>query len=253
MIPATDDDWTAPPMAEPQRPRAATVAGVTRYEIRDAAGDLVAIHERIDGPDGKRFIWRQPDGTVGLGGYPLAELPLFGIHLLDHHSAAVIAEGERAAQSLIDRGINAVGTVTGAASTPGRVALAELTGRTVVIWADNDDVGKAHMERIADALVGIAAGVLWLDWREAPPHGDAADYPGNPQRLIDEALHSPVHEALMTVAAITFLFGPEWARELPDTARRLGQVVHLDILKAEHDPVALAAALDRHYPEGGPA
>jgi len=151
-------------------------APTVSYPICDAAGVLVAIHERIDGPDGKRFLWRQPDGTPGLNGAPLASLPLYGVHLLDGRPTVVITEGEKATDSLIMAGVPAVGTVTGAAATPGRAALADLTGRSVVLWADADDVGRGHMQRIAAGLAGIAADVRRITWPDAPEHGDAADY-----------------------------------------------------------------------------
>jgi hypothetical protein len=160
---------------------------MTGYEIRDAAGELVALHERIDSPNGKRFVWRQPDGTKGLNGTPLADLPLYGINLLGSKATVVITEGEKACDALITAGVQAVGTVTGAATCPGREALADLTGRDVVLWPDCDDVGRAHMEKVAAGLVGIAATVRLIDWPDAPEHGDAADYEGNPWDLIDSA------------------------------------------------------------------
>ncbi|MFI5259462.1 MAG: hypothetical protein ACHQ01_07640 [Candidatus Limnocylindrales bacterium] len=153
-------------------------SGATRivYQVRDASGDLIALHERIETAAGKRFVWRQPDGRLGLEGLPLADLPLYGINRLDGHSSVVIAEGEKAAAALVAAGVQAVGTLTGAAATPGRDSLAELTGRYVYLWPDNDDVGRAHMERIGAALVGMAATVSMIDWPDAPEHGDAADF-----------------------------------------------------------------------------
>ena len=97
-------------------------ASVTRYEVRDASGDLAAVHCRQDGPDGKRLWWELPNGSKGLNGLPLADLPLYGVHLLDGRSTVVICEGEKAAQALQAAGVPAVGSVTGAAATPGRVA-----------------------------------------------------------------------------------------------------------------------------------
>ncbi len=43
------------------------------------------------------------------------------------------------------------------------------------------------------------------------------------------------------------LHGDAWKRRLPETARRLGSLIWLDVIDNEDDPVALAKALDRHY------
>ncbi|MGA2514615.1 MAG: hypothetical protein ABSG37_13520 [Candidatus Limnocylindrales bacterium] len=157
-------------------PAPAGQARVTRYPIRDASGMLLATHCREDGPTGKRMWWEQPDGRPGLGGLPLADLPLYAIERLRGSSTVVLVEGEKAAEALLAIGIQAVGTVTGAAATPSRIVLADLTGRYIVLWPDNDDVGRAHMERIGAALIGIAAGVSIINWPDAPEHGDAADF-----------------------------------------------------------------------------
>ncbi|MBF6606511.1 MAG: hypothetical protein IVW53_13135 [Chloroflexi bacterium] len=149
---------------------------MTRYPIRDATGEPVAIHCRQDGPDGKRMWWEQPDGTPGLGGLSAADLPLYGIERLDGSPTVILVEGEKAADALLSIGVQAVGTVTGASGTPGAIPLAELTGLRVRPWPDNDDVGHKHMQRIGGALVGIAADVSIIDWPDAPEHGDAADF-----------------------------------------------------------------------------
>src|ERR1035437_8733737 len=148
----------------------------TRYEIRDATGELVAVHCRVDSRDGKQMWWEQPDGTKGLGGLPLADLPLYGIERLDSRATAVVCEGEKAATALRDFGIPPVGTVTGAAATPGHAGLAELTGRTVILWPDADEVGRAHMDRVGAGLAGIATDVRRIAWTDAADHSDAADY-----------------------------------------------------------------------------
>lgn len=163
-------------MSSPSNPSPAEHPRVTRYQIRDAGGVLVAIHCRQDGPDGKRMWWEQPDGTRGLGGLPLADLPLYGIERLNGSPIVIVTEGEKAAEALLSIGVQAVGTVTGASATPGRAALAELTGRYAVPWSDNDDVGRSHMDRVGAGLAGIAAAVSMLNWPDAPEHGDAADF-----------------------------------------------------------------------------
>ena len=160
--------------------------GTTRYEVRDATGMLVAIHERIEDEDGGKLLrWRDAAGRMGLGGTPLVDLPLYGAQRIGDWGSRTIAivEGEKAAQALVDVGVPALGTVTGASATPSRQALAELSGCHVVLWPDSDPPGKdgkrlgdEHMLRVAKALDGIAASVRWVTWGDAPPHGDAADF-----------------------------------------------------------------------------
>jgi Protein of unknown function (DUF3631) len=148
------------------------------YEVRDASGVLVAFHERHEEPDGsKRFTWRQPDGTPGLGGMRVVDLPLFDIEQLDGMaSSVVLVEGEKCVEALRRVGIAAVGTVTGAATTPGPAALAELGGRRVILWPDADPVGRKHMGAIAERLAGVAAAVRFVEPPEGVPAGwDAAD------------------------------------------------------------------------------
>lgn len=186
--------------SEPETPRAPTTV---QYEVRSPGGALIAIHERSDGPDGKRMYWCQPDGRLGLGGTPMADLPLYGSERAggwDPERPVLVAEGEKAAQALIDAGHQAVGTVTGASSTPGPEALAVLIGRDVVLWPDNDKVGAEHMGRIAERLREVASSIHTLVWDDAPPHGDAADYltasmvDVTIEELIARARHEPLFE-----------------------------------------------------------
>jgi replicative DNA helicase len=149
---------------------------MTRYRVRDASGMLVAVHGREDGPGGKQMWWEQPDGTPGLGGLSTADLPLYGVDRLTAAAVVILVEGEKAADALLAIGVQAVGTVTGASATPGPTALVELTGRRVHVWADNDKVGRSHMERIGAALTVIAADTRWIEWIAAPERGDAADF-----------------------------------------------------------------------------
>lgn len=150
-----------------------------RYEVRNVAGALVAVHVRRDHPDGsKSFSWERPDGASGLGGLRVADLPLYGAHLLRARfgESVIVCEGERAAQVLIGAGLLAVGTVTGASGTPSAEALAPIAGREVLLWPDHDDPGRAHMLRIAEVLRGLGATPRLIDWPDGPPGGDAADF-----------------------------------------------------------------------------
>jgi AAA domain len=199
----------------------------TRYEIRNASGRLVAYHVRRDTADGKKVWWQQPDGSTGLNGTRLEELPLYGADLVSDAGAdeiIVVCEGEKARDALEGVKIPAVGTVTGAAATPGPKALEVLRDRRVCLWPDNDDAGRAHMERIGQRLHGLAAEVLIFTWHDAEEEGaDAADHhavkSGNPKtidRLFTDLEASPLFEAGPEVETGTFTAGDLMAQELPE-------------------------------------
>lgn len=155
----------------------------TEYQIRDISGDLIATHTRIDmGPGRKRFVWSTPSCTDGLGGIPGDTLPLYGSeHLMDAPEGVrvFVCEGEKATQSLIDRGYVALGTVCGASSVPNEDALRVLSGCEVVLWPDNDDDGRKHMARIAEAIEDVALVVQIFELPGADAKDDAADYIGD--------------------------------------------------------------------------
>jgi hypothetical protein len=160
------------------QPRRSAGARETRFEVRNCDGQIVAVHVRKDRADGKVLHWERPDGSRGLGGLAVAALPLFGVHLLRDRPGGpvIVCEGEKAAQALLDAGRLAVGTVTGAAGTPGDDALRPLAGRDVLVWPDADEPGQAHMSKIASALVRLGVTPRIVTWAEAPPAGDAADF-----------------------------------------------------------------------------
>lgn len=169
-------------------PRKSRGPKVTRYEIRDASGRLVASHQRTDKPDGsKTFAWFQGDGTSGLNGVPVSALPMYGSEKLASLPVGVtitVTEGEKAREALVARDIPAVGTVTGAASTPRPESLSALLPFRVCLWPDNDDPGRSHMVRIAEALWGLGhRDIRLVDWSGAPERGDAADFSGDGDEL----------------------------------------------------------------------
>ncbi len=177
---------------------------VVRYEIRTTEGILKAIHERRATPDGKRYLWYQPDGTPRLG-VKVAELPLYGSERIGQWGPAlpiVLTEGEKAADALLGVDIPALATVTGAAGTPGPDSLTVLQDREVILWPDNDEPGVEHMRRVAEVLAKIAKRVRLVHWEDAPAKADAADCVGlydiNKVRSLLE------HAAVAQTAARTF-------------------------------------------------
>ena len=175
------------------------------FELRDASGALVALHERHDHPDGsKRFSWRQPDGTLGLAGMPIVDLPLYAIERLDGMATTVVlVEGEKCANALWGVGIAAVGTVTGAATVPSSAVLAELGGHRVILWPDADPVGRTHMAAIAERLADVASAVSVVVPPEGVPAGwDAADAVAEGRDLAALLAGPPIPTLIESLAGI---------------------------------------------------
>ena len=154
-------------MSSPSNSLPAGQARVARYRIRDASGTLVAIHCRQDGSDGKRMWWEQPDGTPGLGGLSVADLPLYGIERLNGSPTVILVEGEKAAEALLAIGIQAVGTVTGAAGPR-----APSTGRA---------------DRPASAYGRTTTGLAGPTWRGSAPCWSASP----PTTCLDQLARRP--------------------------------------------------------------
>ncbi len=66
-------------------------------------------HVRLDHLDGRKsYVWRGVDGSRGLGGVSLADLPLYGTERLDDADVgcvAVVTEGEKACDALMGYGL----------------------------------------------------------------------------------------------------------------------------------------------------
>ena len=162
-------------------------AEVTRYEIRDVNGVHVATHARKGSGKDKQVWWETPGGKVSDGGIHPPDLPLYGTEKLagtPPGAVVVLTEGEKAADALNQRGVLVVGTVTGAATIPNRDVLAVLLSFRVVLWPDNDEGGQSHMRRIAGVLAEQGrTDIRMLDWCDATPKGDAADFAGDDTAL----------------------------------------------------------------------
>lgn len=150
------------------------------YRIRNLSGELIAEHVRVVLPDGKKNMYWQVPGMPqgGLCGMSTPDLPLYGSERLARlavGASVAVTEGEKATEALWSLGVNAVGTVTGASSTPGEDALAVLLPFDVVLWPDHDEAGDAHMTRVAATLLRLGGGARRLTWG-TEKGDDAADF-----------------------------------------------------------------------------
>ena len=149
-----------------------------KYYMRDEAGRLLAVQVRTAD---KRIWWQTAGGEPGLGGVHLRDLLYRSERLrrVPLEIPVVVTEGPKDCDAVWRAGLPAVGTVTGAGGVPSPKALAVLRWRPVILWPDNDAAGQTHMERVADALVGIALTVSLLDPPGMPPKGGAFDVPAD--------------------------------------------------------------------------
>lgn len=154
------------------------------YEIREADNTLVAQHLRYRQHNGnKSYTWRRNDKN-NLDGYALRDLPLYRLPELataDVSELVVLVEGEKACDALREAGQVAVATY-GAKCVPSDARLQPLLKHIVVLWPDNDEAGRDHMEQIGQRLLNLGNQPRLVTWPEAPEKGDAADY---------LAVHSP--------------------------------------------------------------
>ncbi len=157
--------------------------GIHRYDLMPermmwlAPGPkgVVYEHHRINPRGGgkKKMYWRTQDGGKGIGGAGVDNLALYCADRLPANmdETIILVEGEANADLLRYNGFPAVATVTGSSGTPSTEVLRALEGRPVTLWPDFDDVGRRHMQRIADRL----RGVRWILWGEHPKD-DATDF-----------------------------------------------------------------------------
>jgi hypothetical protein len=149
-----------------------TPAGEKRYEAKDRNGVTKDTHRRFYDPESGEKIMPWVKGT------PTATLPLYGSEKVVGLPAGRIylTEGEAACEALWKRGIAAVATMTGASGMPCDDSLRVLRKHVVILWPDNDDVGRAHMDRNAERLKALGSECGLLVWPDAPYKGDAEDY-----------------------------------------------------------------------------
>lgn len=155
------------------------------YEKRDAGKpEIAAVYDYPNGAQklrysDKHFGWRRPDGHGGwIRNRQGVERSLYIAGELAGRVA--VAEGEKDADNLHRLGFNAVSGEDGAG--PGkwrREYTRQLAGLDVVIFQDNDKVGKDYAVETASALCGVAQSVKLIDlshaWPEIPEHGDVSD------------------------------------------------------------------------------
>lgn len=146
------------------------------YDYRDAQGALLF---QVVRKPGKQFRQRKPDGAGGwlwkLGDTPRVLYRLPELLAADPALPVYVVEGEKDVENLVRLGNVATCNPMGAGKWPpvSGCARAALKGRTVVVIADADKVGRDHANVVAGSLRGVAGDVRVV---ECPaPHKDVSD------------------------------------------------------------------------------
>lgn len=185
---------------------------VESYEYRNAQGTLIAVKRRREQPDpasesgySKDFSWRLPEAKTYDGFHgklTMTDIPLWGAELLPPlglDQRVWFTEGEKACKALRAQGEIAVCAGGGGGQTEFGESLEPLTGRLVIIWPDNDKVGRDYARMVRRALKGIARQTVTVS---APvgPKEDAHEYfykyKGTVEALLEGKLTEPTTDIL---------------------------------------------------------
>ena len=150
------------------------------YRYTDAGGNVLYEVVRNDGPSGKTFKQRRPDGcggfiwnTKGVERVPY-RLPEV-LQAVEEGRTVYVVEGEKCVEALGRIGLTVTCNDGGAGKWRSEHAKYFL-GADVVILPDNDEPGKAHAEAVGQSLQGIARRIRIVDLPGLPPKGDIADW-----------------------------------------------------------------------------
>jgi hypothetical protein len=152
---------------------------VASFAYRDESGKLLYTIERWEpGSKGQRkdFKAKAPDGSFSTKGIRRVLYRLPELVAADVGELVFIVEGEKHADALAALGLTATTSPFGATAKWLDSYSESLRDRHVCILPDNDDPGRNHANKIAEALAGIAASVKRLYLPGLPPKGDVIDW-----------------------------------------------------------------------------
>lgn len=156
----------------------------------DENSEPIAKKQLYDKGDGtKTGIWYRFENGNYIKNLNGLRMPLYNLPVLTdkegayiaggENSTVYIAEGEKDAQTLFDMGYAGTTSPNGAGSKWKTEYNKYVTGRDVVILADNDKAGQAHAEHTADALLTVAKSVKLIPASAIYPNiqnkGDISD------------------------------------------------------------------------------
>jgi RecA-family ATPase len=172
------------------------------WEYKDANGVVLYRKVRIDKPDGsKSFLFECPDGkggwTRGMGSR--RHVPYRLPELLGSEGLLFAAEGERCADFLVHWGFNATSS-----KDLDKVDLSVLSGKTVVVLPDNDEVGQKCAQEASRAILEAGGKPVTVVLPDLPGKGDIIDWSGTPAKLQELVQNALTNKNLPDIKATPF-------------------------------------------------
>ena len=149
---------------------------IATFDFQDETGALLYQEVKYRPKD---FRQRRPDGhggwTWNLRDTRLVLYRLPALLAADPDERVYIPEGPKDADQVIAGGLLATTNAMG--SKKWRPAYTRtLEGRHVVLLADNDGDGRAHVQLVARSLHGTAASIKIIEFADLPEHADVSDW-----------------------------------------------------------------------------
>jgi 5S rRNA maturation endonuclease (ribonuclease M5) len=206
------DDWKAcrdhvrkklglpEPKSQPQQKTGGKWSVLDEYIYCDQTGErFLKVRKYRDGGGKKRFSQNHWDGNGWVKGKPQgSKIPYLLPQLIAAPNTALIyfVEGEKDADALTKLSFVATTASEGAAAKWDPALTQYFADRHVVILPDADRPGRAHAQKVAKAIHGVAASVRILDlYAERHDGSDVSDFIANDTagvRLAKEVKEAPL-------------------------------------------------------------
>jgi putative DNA primase/helicase len=151
------------------------------YTYTDEAGNVLFTKERYVKKDGsKGYLYSHVLNGEVIKKMPTFKngTPLYNLQRLAKHLTlpVYLVEGEKCVEALTK--LKLLATTSGGASSDDKADWQPLAGREVIAWADNDDAGLGHMQRVTTKLNALQATVaeIDIDALNLPAKGDIVDW-----------------------------------------------------------------------------
>jgi len=175
--------------------------GAKFYIYRDAQGTILC--RKVKMPDKKMWFERYESGAyiAGLNGM---QIPLYNLSGVMASDLIYLCEGEKDAETLINRGYCATTNHAGAKSWHPTLT-EQLKGKRVIIIPDNDDAGRKRIDILTNALRTSVNELYVFTPDGVEEHGDITDWVNNgndPATIMQKA--KVIHAQRAKLRAIKF-------------------------------------------------